>query len=93
MPKPLLHEDRVQLAVEALKSKQIRSLRKAEAPFDVPKSTLYDRGKGGSTRQDAQVKHRKLLPTEETALIQWIESMEGILPEIEEETDVIDDST
>jgi transposase len=84
MPKPLQHEERVQLAVNALRSGQIQSIRKAAAAFDVPKSTLQERVKGGATRQQAQVKNRKLLPTEEVALIQWIESLDdrGMSPTI-----------
>jgi len=76
MSKALEHESRILLAIEALKSGQIRSLRKAAAAFDVPLSTLHDRRAGRVTRQESQVGHRKLSPTEETALVQWIESMD-----------------
>jgi hypothetical protein len=84
MPKPLQHEDRIQLAVEALHSGQIRSIRKAAAVFDIPKSTLHERVKGSTTRQESQVNSRKLRPTEEAALVQWIESMDdrGMSPTI-----------
>ena len=63
---------------------QIQSIRKAAAAFDVPRSTLHRRVKGGATRQQAQVNNRKLLPTEEAALIQWIESLDdrGMSPTI-----------
>ncbi|EAQ93895.1 hypothetical protein CHGG_02130 [Chaetomium globosum CBS 148.51] len=71
MPKPLQHEDRIQLALEALRSGQIKIIRNAADAFGVPKSTLHRRVKGGGTRQEAQVKNRKLRPTEEAALIQW----------------------
>lgn len=84
MSEPLQDEDRIQLAVEALRLGQIQTIRKAAAEFDVPRSTLHRRVKGGATRQQAQVKNRKLLPTEEAALIQWIESLDdrGISPTI-----------
>jgi hypothetical protein len=84
MPKPLQHEERVQLAFNALRSGQIQGIRKAADAFDVSKSTLHDRVKGGGTRQQAQVKNRKLLPTEEAALIRWIESLDdrGMSPTI-----------
>ncbi|EAQ90768.1 hypothetical protein CHGG_02703 [Chaetomium globosum CBS 148.51] len=84
MPKPLQHEDRIQLALEALRSGQIKIIRKAADAFGVPKSTLHRRVKGGGTRQEAQVKNRKLRPTEEAALIQWIESLDdrGMSPTI-----------
>jgi hypothetical protein len=57
---------------------------RAAAAFDVPNSTLHERVKGGATRQLAQVKNRKLLPTEEAALIRWIESLDdrGMSPTI-----------
>ena len=76
MPKPLQHEDRIQLALEALHSGQVGSIRKAAAVFDVPYTTLQQRVKGATTRQQAQVKSRKLLPTEEATLIRWIESLD-----------------
>ncbi|EAQ87051.1 hypothetical protein CHGG_08304 [Chaetomium globosum CBS 148.51] len=84
MPKPLQHEDRIQLALEALRSGQIKIIRNAADAFGVPKSTLHRRVKGGGTRQEAQVKNRKLRPTEEAALIQWIESLDdrGMSPTI-----------
>ena len=84
MPEPLQYEARIQLAVEALRSGQIRSVRKAADAFDVPKSTLHRRVKGGGTRQEAQVQNRKLRPTEEAALIRWIESMDdrGMAPTV-----------
>jgi len=84
MQEPLPYEERVQLALNALHSGQIRGIRKAAATFDVSKSTLHRRVNGGDTRQEAQVKNRKLRPTEETALIQWIESMDdrGMPPTI-----------
>ena len=77
MPRPLQHEERIQFAVEALRSGQIRSIRKAADAFDVPKSTLHERVKGVGTRHQAQVRNRKLSPTEKDALIRWIQSMDG----------------
>ena len=81
---PSYPEERIQLAVEALCSGQIQSIRKAAAAFDVPRTTLQARVKGGTTRQQAQVKSRKLFPTEEAALIKWIESLDdrGMSPTI-----------
>jgi len=85
MPKTLQHEDRLQLAIEALNSGQIPSIRKAAAIFDIPCSTLKDRVRGCVTRQQSQVTSRKLRPTEEAALIQWVESMDdrGMSPTID----------
>ena len=82
MPRPLPHEERIQFAIEALRSGQIRGIRKAADAFDIPKSTLHERVKGGGTREHAQVRNRKLSPTEEEALIQWIQSMDDLSPMI-----------
>lgn len=84
MPELLQKEARVQLAIEALNSGKIQGIRNAAAAFDVPKSTLHRRVKGGGTRQGSQVQNRKLRPTEEAALIQWIESLDdhGMSPTI-----------
>jgi len=68
MSKALEHESRIALAIEALKSDQIRSLRKAAAIFDIPLTILHDRRAGRITYQESQVRHRKLSPTEETTL-------------------------
>jgi hypothetical protein len=57
MPEPLQQEARVRLAIEALNLGKIKGIRNAAAAFDVPKSTLHRRVKGGSTRQGAQVKN------------------------------------
>lgn len=84
MPRPLQHEDRIHLAVEALNSGQISSIRKAAAVFDVPYTSLRGRVAGRVPRQQSQVASRKLRPTEEAALVQWIESMDdrGMSPTI-----------
>ena len=77
MSKALLHEDRILLAIEALKSQQIQTIKGAAALFDIPYSTLQNRVKGRVSRQESQVPRRKLLPTKEAALIQWIESLDN----------------
>jgi DDE superfamily endonuclease/Tc5 transposase DNA-binding domain/helix-turn-helix, Psq domain len=84
MSKPLQHEDRLQLATQALSFGQITSIRKAAAAFDVPYATLRGRVVGRVSRQQSQITSRKLQPTEEAALIQWIESMDdrGMSPTI-----------
>ena len=76
MPRPLPHEERIQFAIEALRSSQIQGIRKAADAFNVLKSTLYKRVKGGGMHEHAQVRNRKLSLTEEEALIQWIQSMD-----------------
>ncbi len=43
MPRPLQHEERIQLAVEALRSSQVQTIRKAKDAFNVPYATLRGR--------------------------------------------------
>ncbi|KAM4061557.1 Tc5 transposase DNA-binding domain-containing protein [Hirsutella rhossiliensis] len=69
-------EERVLLAVRAYQQGQFESTRKAAAAYDVPQSTVSDRLRGVIRRRDAQVNNLKLTATEETALVQWILSMD-----------------
>ena len=84
MPRPLQHEERIQLAVEALRSGQVRTIRKAADAFDVPYATLRGRVAGRVPRQQSQISSRKLRQTEEAALVQWIKSLDdrGMSPTI-----------
>ncbi|KAM4061707.1 Tc5 transposase DNA-binding domain-containing protein [Hirsutella rhossiliensis] len=68
-------KERVLLAVRAYQQGQFESTRKAAAA-DVPQSTVSDRLRGVIRRRDAQVNNLKLTATEETALVQWILSMD-----------------
>ncbi|KAM4067931.1 helix-turn-helix, psq domain-containing protein [Hirsutella rhossiliensis] len=69
-------EERVLLAVRAYQQGQFKSTRKAAAAYDVPQSTVSDRLRGVIRRRDAQMNNLKLTATEETALVQWILSMD-----------------
>jgi len=84
MPKPLQHEERIQLAINALNSGQIRIIRKAAETFDVPYATLRGRVAGRVPCQQSQISSRKLRQTEEAALVQWIKSLDdrGMSPTI-----------
>ncbi len=84
MPRPLQHEERLQLAINALNSAQILSIRKAAAAFDVLYTTLRGRVVGRVPRQQSQLSSRKLRETEEAALVQWIKSLDdrGMSPTI-----------
>ena len=84
MPLPLQHEERIQFAIEALRSGQIRTIRKAAHAFDVPYATLRGRVAGRVPRQESQISSRKLRETEEAALVQWIKSLDdrGMSPTI-----------
>jgi hypothetical protein len=76
MAESLPREERIQLAIEALDSGQIRSIRSAATTFDIPSTTIHNRLRGRVPRQEAQVTNRKLSSTEEEALVQWIDSMD-----------------
>ncbi|KAM4065836.1 DDE superfamily endonuclease [Hirsutella rhossiliensis] len=69
-------EERVLLAVRAYQQGQFKSTRKAAAAYDVPQSTVSDRLRGVIRRRDVQMNNLKLTATEETALVQWILSMD-----------------
>lgn len=69
------YEERVRFAVEACQRDRI-SAREAARTYDVPHSTISDRLHGVLSRRDAQMSKRKLTATEETALVQWILSMD-----------------
>ena len=69
-------EDRIILAANAFHARQFRSIRAAALAYDVPHSTLSHRLRGRHARLAAQVMNLKLLTTEETALVQWILSMD-----------------
>ena len=78
------HEERVLLAVEAFRQGQCKSINQAAEAYDVPPSTVSDRLHGLPSRRDAQINNRKLSPTEELSLVQWILSMDerGMPPTI-----------
>ena len=74
-PKPLQttsNEGRILLAISALQSNQISSIRTAAALFEVPKTTLIRRLQGIPSRQDTIPIQRNLSPIDEEVLIQKI---------------------
>ena len=80
----LSHEKRVDLAVKAFREGQFRSANQAAQAYDVPQSTVSDRLRGLQSQRNVQINNRKLTPTEEESLIQWILSMDerGMPPTI-----------
>lgn len=64
------------LAIRAIKTKQSRSVRAAADSYDVPRTTLSRRPRGSTTQRESQRTNRKLTPTEESTLVQWILSMD-----------------
>ncbi|KFY99697.1 hypothetical protein V498_00575 [Pseudogymnoascus sp. VKM F-4517 (FW-2822)] len=65
-------EGRILLAIQAIKLRQIKSVRAAAISYDVPSSTLFDRIKGMPSRRDCTPNSRKMTPYEESALVQYI---------------------
>ncbi len=68
-------EARISQAIEAIHSNNSPSIRAAARAYDVPYSTLVKRLHGQPTYQQSRMANRKLLPTEEEALFQWVISM------------------
>jgi hypothetical protein len=75
-------EGRIELAIQAFKKGQFRSLQAAALTYDAPITTVRRRARGIRSRRDSQSSNRKLSSTEEETLIQWILSMDqrGMLP-------------
>ena len=68
-------EARILQAIKAIHSNISPNIRAAARAYDVLRSTLTNRLRGQPTRQQSQIVNRKLLPTEEEALLQWVLSM------------------
>ena len=68
-------EIRISQAIEAIHSNTPLSIRAAARAYEVPRSTLAKRVRGQPTYQQSRIANRKLLPTEEEALFQWVLSM------------------
>jgi hypothetical protein len=66
------NERNIQLALSALNTNQIRSVRRAAAVFNVPESTLRDRRAGKPYQRDHQPNYRKLTPVEEEVIVSYI---------------------
>jgi hypothetical protein len=66
------NERNIQLALSALNTNQIQSVRRAAAVFNVPESTLRDRRAGKPYRRDHQPNCRKLTPVEEEVIVSYI---------------------
>ncbi len=70
--KRIEQEGRIELAIQALKSEKISSLNKAAKVFDVPRSTLQERVRGATYRQNTRANNTKLDEIEEDSLERWI---------------------
>jgi hypothetical protein len=76
MPNDPGQEGRLELAIRAIRSGQITSVRRAVRLYDIPRSTLQRRLDGITQRSIAGRTKRKLTETEEYTLLQWILSMD-----------------
>ncbi len=65
-------ESRVILALEALKQDQKLSLLAAAKLYSIPYTTLYDRRAGRPARRDLPANSRRLIDSEEKAIIQYV---------------------
>jgi hypothetical protein len=68
-------EARILLAVQAIKRKEISSIRAAATKFTVPRSTLATRLRGVQSRANCRPNSHKLTEIEEESLEKWIISM------------------
>jgi hypothetical protein len=69
-------EGRVLLAINAFNQGQFPSLRAAAKAYDVPPATAQRRADGRPSRRECQPNSRKLSSTEESALENWIISLD-----------------
>ena len=68
----LQKEGRLTLSKQAIQTKQISSFRRAARLYNIPRSTLQDRVNGALPQATANAQKRKLRPTEEQVLVEWI---------------------
>ena len=69
-------DGRLELAIQAIKSDRVTSVRRAAQLYDVPRSTLQDRLNGNKQRVLANLTKRKLTKTKELTRLHWILSMD-----------------
>ena len=71
----LPNEDRIQLALQAIKKPQELSLRRAAVVYKVSKTTLLRRRAGTRLTRDTHLKSSALTKAEEQALVQCIKKL------------------
>lgn len=69
-------EGRLELALQAFKKHQFKSLRAAALAFDVSQDTLRRRLRGTPAQRGSIASARLLTPTEEQTVLEWILSMD-----------------
>jgi len=65
-------EARILLALQAIEKREFSSIRRAAAVFNIPRTTLRDRISGRTFRRDTMPNSKKMTPTEEEALLQYL---------------------
>ncbi|CRL23110.1 Helix-turn-helix, Psq-like [Penicillium camemberti] len=74
---PTEQEERISLAIEALKNQETSSIRELARRFDVPCTTLRNRLSGRTQRSATRANSHKLTELEEDTLENWILSMQS----------------
>jgi helix-turn-helix, Psq domain len=75
-PKTASKEARLQLAEQAIKLGQFKSIRRAAKVFNVPRTTLQDQLNGLVPKRGYRAPNNLLLEVEEIELINWILEIE-----------------
>ena len=79
------NEGRVTQAIQAYEQGYFSTLKAAARAYDAPYSTIRRRAGGRVARSNSRPMNRKLTPTEESTLVQWILSMDerGLPPRVD----------
>jgi membrane-bound lytic murein transglycosylase B len=72
LPQRTSREGRLSLAIASYRNNLKQSLRTLARTYDVPKSTLHTRLHGTQPQLETVSVRRKLSPSEEQSLVQWI---------------------
>ena len=80
----LRQEGRLAISKQSIQNNQVLSFRKAAKLYSVPRTSLKRRVDGSVPIAQSNAKKRKLQPTEEQALVQWILNLNqrGFPPQI-----------
>jgi len=73
-------EGDIYIAISNIRSKQIRSERRAAEVFSIPRTTIQDRRAGRRSRRDCEPNSKRLTKLEEEAIVQRIlnETLRGV---------------
>jgi hypothetical protein len=66
------NEADIQLAIEAIRAKQIQSENRAALAYNIPRMTMHDRRAGKPARRDCQPNSKKLTQLEEQVIVSHI---------------------